>query len=395
MKCTKCGYDYNDKITTCPNCGLRRNDVSFKKIEKKTSNNKQEENSSFSIIIILMILFIILSVVYIYKSKNEKDNYEEEYSLIERRIMDFKEKGYSFNDLNGNVSDLDRSSLVSNNYNLASSNNEYKSNTCNKFSKKLSYKIIDGLIYVNYDGYEEAISNITNVKSVIDFNNKTCECSDYNALILLNDVSVYYLSFDNLSSVNDSLVYSIVTGFEKLELETPIMDIGYTSFLEGNYSCKDNTLLLIDTYDVKYILSNDKLIESEATYAYKIYNVNEEKNYSLFINPDRTMQVGLTNNEEALYLVNKDGEKIRYYGILSNLDKMEELVLGVDGYLYNANYSLENSMVCEKERDMKVNSVGYFYDKNEKISKYVIIYEDGSSREYNGNYESRGLFTFK
>ena len=24
-----------------------------------------------------------------------------------------------------------------------------------------------------------------------------------------------------------------------------------------------------------------------------------------------------------------------------------------------------------------------------------VIYEDGSSREYNGNYESRGLFTFK
>lgn len=407
MKCKKCGLEIDSNDKTCKNCGLRIeeatvNNVIDKKEEKETkekrksSRRKKKEDSPFmTLFLVIITVCVCFGGFTLYnKLKGEDDVY---FSNLESRIIDYKEKGYTVIEVENDAQELDRFSLINNSFNYSESDfiNQKNSKVCNTLNSSISYLIVDGILTISYKDYNKTVDGIE-AKYILDYNKQNCECKDYNVAVLSKDGYIYTVEMEEVTLTGKALVDYLATNFKKVEFKNKIKSFSVSVYVGEANPCTEKVLVLLDEHNITHIYRNNEIIESNATYASKIYNVIKDKQeYVLYINPDRTMQLSDTTNDEGRYIMDDNGISIKYFGMLSSEDGKENYILSTTGILYSIEYNNLNTFTAYPVRNLLVKNVGYKFDINTMIATYAIIYEDGSSREYKGKYESHGLFTIK
>lgn len=410
MVCRKCGFKLISNSIVCPNCGGAIKEINSSiNVNKKNIKEQEEiknETSVFStMFIILILLFVVGSGVYFYNNyKDSKINIVDANNVLNS----FREKGYQVIGLFDDINNLEETNLISDfeyKENKAISNS--KKLFCSQFSNlNLSFEIKDGQVVLVNKGTNETviISNIENPKYIMNYNKSSCTCSDYNLVVLTKDGMVYISenTKTNYNSVN-SMFNSIKASFKLIKTEVRIKNFSVSSYVGEVTSCKENVLVLQDENNNELIYKNNEVINANAQYSIKIHNVgfsskdNETVNNNLFINPDRTMQVGDTYEDKNLYITEIDGTKIKYYGAFSyeNEDKsLNMYILSTNGYLYNVNFDNHMSNITAKiVKKIKVKNIGYKFDLNDMQSKMLIVYEDNSHKEFNNILETYGICT--
>lgn len=407
MTCKKCGYVTNDKVLACPKCGARINEMdvvndikvknSVDNIEKTSSST---DSSIFPILIGIVFVVIVVSILLIvYMNKEESDYNVNQNS----NIIKYKENGYSFIDLYTDIDNLETFSLINEDYSLIDSTSYNASKLfCNMFPQnKISLEIDNGILTIKDEtsGYFKVVNSINDAKFVIGYNKMQCECNDYNIVVLTKDGYLYIYEGVNLDySDIRNLIDDIADGFNEISTSRRIRSIAVTSYVGDVNPCGEKTLLLIDERNEKSIYRENISGSTTANYSTVIYNVGSvnDENYSLYINPDRTIQIGTEYSENNRYITDSKANKIRYYGAFKDENESEMIILTTNGYLYTVNFGNElSNITASLVRNLEVSNIGYKFDMKEMKNKYVIIYGDGSVREYTGSFETHGIFSAK
>lgn len=405
MKCRNCGYEDNSNLITCPKCGTRFESISVVnslnqdeptlKDDNKNNSVQSNDNSILPLLLGLIILIIGFSFYYFSKMKDE-DKFE---ANTQDNLAKYKESGYSFIDLYENIDNLDTFSLINSNVKYTEEDFIVDSDLfCNKINEKITFSVVDGKVYITYKDYKIEVKDVYDIKYLLYFHKDSCKCDDYTIAALSKDGNVYIYESEKFeySDLKDYLD-TIANGFKKIEYNDRISSIGVTSYIGEVNPCGEKVLVLKNASNKEYYFREGTIFDVMAKYAMQMYNIYsiEDKEYSLFINPDRTMQVGVTYSDDNRYITDENAKKIKYYGTFRE-DKSKELqILDTNGNMYVVNFENTENLTAKLVRNLRVTNIGYKFDLNEMKSKYVIMYSDGSVREYIGSFETHGIFSEK
>ena len=406
MTCKNCGYVSSEKVLSCPKCGARTSEVDIPNNIKVNNNVETEElqtstdTAVFPVLIGLVLIAIIVSfglIIYMDENNNEYETNQNS------NVIKYRENGYSFIDLYEDIDDLDRFSLINENYLFIDKPVYDASNLFGNMliDNKIEFRIENGILIIEDKdtGYSKVVTSINDARYVTGYNKSQCERVDYNIAVVTKDGYAYIYEGTNFSyNTTRELIDAIAAGFKEIVTSKRIRSMAIASYVGEVNPCGEKTLVLLDERNETFIYREGKYLLADANYSTTIYSVGEQngKNYSIYINPDRTMQIGTEYSEENRYITDSNANKLKYYGMFKEQDSKEMMLLTTNGYLYTINLAndLSNPTVA-LIRNLDVKYIGYKFDMYDMKNKYAIIYNDGSVREYSGSFETHGIFSSK
>ena len=395
MECKKCGKTYDVNLVTCPFCGYQDE----KKIPHfdNTITTSNADVSSSSPIIIILIILIIASIGYIvYNNKLKKE--ENEQLLLDHDItMDYKSKGYSFINLKAK-SELDGFNLINNDYKYIDYNSEVNSKSfCDLYNINITNE--NGSLIVSNGEYSKKVNNITNVKYISSYSKKSCECTDFNIVILNNVGKVYIYESAKINYEDEKeLIDNIVMNFKEINTNKLIKSIAITSYVGDINPCGEKVLLMLDEESNLLIYRDGKVIDSSAKYSYIIYNVKSynEVNYSIYINTDRTMILSDNYDSNSPLLKDENDNIVKFVGSFKDKGSDIMYILSTEGLLYklDLNKNINNSIVEHTSYGI-VDNIAYKFDPHSNTMTYVFLFSGESKTEFNGDFETHGVFSVR
>jgi len=406
MTCKNCGYVSSEKVLACPKCGARNSDVDIPNSIKVNENIETEvvqgstDNAVFPVLIGLVLIAILVSFgLIIYMDKDNNEYIENQNS----NVIKYRENGYTFIDLYEDIDNLERFSLINENYSFVDNTTYDASSLFGNMliDSKIEFVIENGLLKIEdkNTGYFKYVTNINDARFVVAYNKNQCEYTDYNIAIVTKDGYVYIYEGTDFSYITTrELIDVIANGFKEIVTSKRIRSIGVASYVGEVNPCGEKTLVLLDEKNETFIYREGKCLLADANYSTTIYSVGEQndESYSIYINPDRTMQIGIEYDENNRYITDTNANKLKYYGMFKEEDSKEMILLTTNGYLYNINLQGDlSNPTTALIRNLEVKYIGYKFDMYDMKNKYIIIYSDGSVREYSGSFETHGIFSSK